>query len=123
MPTILGMAGLEDKIPQEVQGTNYAEIISNPESTKVEKPKSALYIDFKSRGVYTGDQTLVVVQAKDNTTEVYGYDNVKDPNQLNRIPFEELKNGSELKIELSRLLKETNDLWYQDKICADFLKY
>ncbi|MBT3384478.1 MAG: sulfatase [Prolixibacteraceae bacterium] len=123
MPTILGLVGIEAKIPQEVQGKNYSEIITNPEMTTVKKPKSALYIDFNSRGIYTGKQTLVVVQKDNNVSEVFGYDNINDPNQLTKVPIEEIKNGVELKTELARLLKETSDFWYTNKICADFLNY
>ncbi|WP_297086616.1 sulfatase [uncultured Draconibacterium sp.] len=121
MPTILGMVGLEEKIPSEVQGANYADAISKPGSQK--KPTAALYIDYKSRGVYTGNQTLVVLLNEDGQTEVYGYDNIKDPNQLNRIPFTNVKNGPELKTELEHLLKSTNDKWYTENICSDFLNY
>lgn len=121
MPTILGMVGMEDRIPAEVQGNNYADIIVNANSNMA-KPKSALYIDFKSRGVYTGDQTLVVLNM-DGKTEVYGYDNITDPSQLNRIPFAEVENGPALKAELERLLKTTEDKWYTDKTCTDFLNY
>ncbi|MDX1285094.1 MAG: hypothetical protein R3182_08785, partial [Draconibacterium sp.] len=123
MPTILGLAGMEDKIPVEVQGVNYADILINSESGKIDKPKSALYIDGKSRGVYTGDQTMVVVNTSDNGTEVFGYDNINDPEQLNRIPFKEIENAQELKAELERLLKTTGDKWYTEKICSDFLSY
>jgi arylsulfatase A-like enzyme len=120
-PTILGLAGISDKIPAEVQGINYADVITNPKST-LKKENSALYIDFNSRGVYTGDQTLVVFN-NDGKTEVYGYDNVKDPNQLNKIPFADMKNNTELKAELERLLQNTGDKWYSDKVCANFLNY
>jgi hypothetical protein len=123
MPTILGLVGLENRIPAEVQGNNYAEIITNPETSKVKKPAAALYIDFNSRGVYTGQQTMVVVNKDDEATQVYGYNNQKDPNQLTKIPFEELENGLHLKAELERLLKTTEDNWYTLKVCADFLNY
>lgn len=123
MPTILGLVGLEDNIPPEVQGVNYANILFNPESSQTKKPKSALYIDFKSRGIYTGDQTMVVINNPENGTEVFGYDNLNDPEQLNRIPFTKLENGPKLKAELERLLKTTGDKWAIDKICSDFLTY
>ncbi|MDX1283519.1 MAG: sulfatase-like hydrolase/transferase, partial [Draconibacterium sp.] len=123
MPTILGLAGMEDKIPMEVQGANYAPNLIHPESAKIDEPRAALYIDFKSRGVYTGDQTLVVVNTPENGTEVYGYDNIKDPEQLSKIPFEEMENAKMLKSELEQLLKTTADKWYIDKVCKDFLTY
>ena len=120
MPTILTLAGLEDKIPGSVQGISFANEILKPGSQ--EKPKSALYIDFNSRGIYTGEQTMVVLNNNGNT-EVYGYDNIKDPEQLNRIPFTEIDNGAELKTDLEQLLKTTGDKWASDKVCEDFLNY
>lgn len=122
MPTLLGMVGMQEQIPQEVQGVNYADVLLNPETTDVKKPESALYIDSKSRGVYTGDQTLIVVN-NDGKTEVYGYDNINDPDQLNRIPFSNMTNARRLKTELEMLLKTTKDKWYTEQICADFLNY
>ena len=123
MPTLLSLAGLQSKIPEEVQGTDYSEILIHPNSTNIEKPKSALYIDLNSRGIYTGNQTLVVLNSKNNGTEVFGYDNINDPEQLIKIAFNEMENAEELKNELERLLKITGDSWFLEKICSDFLKY
>ncbi len=123
MPTLLGLAGMEDKIPFEVQGKNYAGILQDPGSGATEKPLSALFINPNSRGVYTGDQMFVVSQRDGDLAEAFGYNNVTDPYQLNKIPFEKIENGHDLKAELSRLLKETNDSWYQEKTCSDFLSY
>jgi arylsulfatase A-like enzyme len=123
MPTLLGLAGLEDKIPFEVQGTNYAKILKTPNSDPAEKAASALFINMNSRGVYTGDQMFVVSQREGEPAEAFGYNHLTDPYQLNRIPFERIENGPDLKAELSRLLKETNDSWYREKICSDFLSY
>lgn len=119
-PTLLGLTGLDQMIPASVQGDNYAEAILNPESAK--KPQSALYIDYKSRGVYTGDQTLIVLD-NNGKTEVYAYDNINDPEQMTRIPYPEVRNGPQLKAELERLLKTTGDQWVSNKICNDFLQY
>jgi hypothetical protein len=78
---------------------------------------------MNSRGVYTGDQMFVVSQREGELAEAFGYNHLTDPYQLNRIPFERIENGPDLKAELSRLLKETNDSWYREKICSDFLSY
>jgi arylsulfatase A-like enzyme len=125
MPTLLGLAEMEDKIPVEVQGKNYAGILKDPDAVPMDKPGSALFINLKSRGVYTGKYMFVVTENTGILTEVYCYDNEKDPYQMNKIPYEDLdtQTGEQLKMELTELLKNTNDKWYQEKICSDFLSY
>ena len=123
MPTLLGLAGMENKIPEEVQGKNYAGILKDPDSDLTEKPISALFINMKSRGVYTGDQMFVVREGEGTYAEAYGYDNINDPYQLHKIPFDKIENAQYLRTELVSLLKETNDKWFQEKICSDFLAY
>jgi len=123
MPTLLGLAGLEDQIPSVVQGTNYSQLLIDGELEGSQKPASALFIRPRSRGVYTGNFTLVVEEKDNETVEVYAYDNVSDPYQLSKTMFEDLPDGPELKKELEGLLKKTNDRWYQQKVCDDFLDY
>ncbi|MCK5464256.1 MAG: sulfatase-like hydrolase/transferase, partial [Bacteroidales bacterium] len=123
MPTLLGLAGIEDKIPVEVQGKNYAGILQSHCTDPLGKPGSALFINMNSRGVYTGDQMFIVRENEGELAEAYVYDNITDPYQQNKVPFEEVENGQELRAELFRFLRETNDRWYQEKICSDFLSY
>jgi arylsulfatase A-like enzyme len=123
MPTLLGLAGLEDKIPGEVQGNDYSANLYQKSSGINEKSGSALYINAKSRGIYTGKYMFVVEEKSGKVSKSYGYDNARDPYQLNKIPFENLQNGEVLKKQLAQLLKETNDSWFQKKICNDFLLY
>ena len=125
MPTLLGLAGMEDKIPMEVQGKNYAGILQGPANDSHSKPASALFINMNSRGVYTGKYMFVVSENTSGPTEVYCYDNERDPYQINKISFENLdtQTGKYLKHELATLLKNTNDKWYQEQICSDFLSY
>ena len=123
MPTLLGLVGLEQLIPPEVQGMDYSDIFIDGESLDIEKPSSVLFMRPRSRGVYTGEFTFVVEEEDDKSVEIYAYDNYKDPYQLKKIPFADLANGDRLKSELIRLLKRTNDRWYQQNVCADFLNY
>ena len=125
MPTLLGLAGMEDNIPVEVQGKNYAAILADPASTPTVKPISALFINPGSRGVYTGKYMFVVSENMGGSPEVYCYDNERDPYQMNKISFENIdtQTGVHLKMELTALLKNTNDRWYQEKICSGFLSY
>ena len=43
MPTLLGLAGLSDSIPTDVQGRNYAPLFFN-EKADIVRPTGALYI-------------------------------------------------------------------------------
>ena len=125
MPTLLGLAGMEGKIPMEVQGENYAGLLQNPNTDPMDKPGSALFINLKSRGVYTGKYMFVVTENEGLSSEVYCYDNEKDPYQLNKIGIKNLdtQTSEHLKAELAVLLKKTKDRWYQEKICSDILSY
>lgn len=124
MPTILGLAGLEDKIPNEVQGTNFSELVIDAKSNQ-EKPGAALIMGYRYRGVYTGKHTFVVEEKKGKIDNIFCYDNENDPFQLNKIKPGELgkKKERELKGHLVRLLKETQDSWVKKEIGANYLSY
>jgi hypothetical protein len=68
---------------------------------------------------------LVVEEDGGLATEVFCYDNENDPYQLEKIPFEELdpQIGEQLKTGLSDLLRNTDDKWFEQKTCSDFLSY
>lgn len=122
MPTLLGLAGFQNRIPKEVQGTDYSKVLLDPDAGDKQKPKSALFINTNSRGVYTG-KYMFVVQEKDGEFEkAFCYDNESDPYQLNRIPGEEIEKEIfiELKNELHGLLKTTGDSWFSEGICEDY---
>lgn len=125
MPTVLALSGLENKIPETVQGINFSDVLtqSNP---KVKKPKSVLYFDYKARGLYTGSHTFIVQTSdKVNFEEAYYYDNEKDPYQLHKISGDKMDKTlvEEWKKELVTQLKAINDKWAQDKICGNYLQY
>ena len=123
MPTILGLARIGDAIPETVQGTDYASVIENPETATVEKPRVALYIDFNSRGFYSGDYTFVVKQKDGKLLEAYMYDNTVDPYQIKSVSYEDMDAAQlrEFKATLNKLLKDTNDPWYTNGVCKEFL--
>lgn len=124
MPTLLGLAGLGDRIPESVQGANYSELLVAPYSNATERPASALYFGEKSRGLYTGKYTFVVTAENGRASEAYCYDNEADPYQLSRLSMEQLPPATvkRLKVELARRLRETEDSWAQKGICREFLE-
>ena len=126
MPTVLAMAGLESKIPETVQGNNFSGIISGKSKTEAVRPKTVLYMDYYSRGLYTGEYTFIVQATKKNVfEEVFYYDNQKDPYQMHRIKGDEMdqKLEAKFKAELVNQLKAIDDNWAQNKICGDYLNY
>lgn len=126
MPTVLALAGLEDKIPETVQGNNFSGIITGKSKHAVQKPKAALYMDYYSRGIYMGDYTYVVQATKKNEfLEAFYYDNKKDPYQLQKIKGEKMNPALEAKFkaELVNQLKAVDDIWNEKKICGAYLNY
>ncbi|MFA6831568.1 MAG: sulfatase-like hydrolase/transferase [Bacteroidaceae bacterium] len=123
MPTLLGLSGLKDKIPEEVMGTDYAELLTNPTSKSVARPTNAIYYGGHQRGVYNKQYMLVVVEKKGKFAEAYVYDNVNDPFQMKKLDPSKVDATPELKKELVNLLKKTRDPWVKNKTCSDFLNY
>lgn len=123
MPTLLGLAGLEERIPASVQGVDYSRTLANVEDGEQVKPRSALYFQNAARGVYTGQYTFVVREENGKFREAFCYDNEEDPYQLNRIPAEQMEAATVqmLRKELYDLLRETDDRWYREGIGIDFL--
>ena len=128
MPTILGLVGLENQIPDSVEGSNFSELIVDTQSTDFEQHSSSLLMLAKARGIQTKRYTLVLRAYNKKDTkhlkEKYLYDNLKDPYQLHKIPLtENLKQGQFLLEELGKKLKEANDPWYQQRKYADIIPY
>ena len=125
MPTLLGLAGLPDRIPGEVQGRNYAPVLIDPGTSQPARPETALFINMRSRGIFTGKYMFVVTEKEGSPEEVFCYDNEKDPGQMNKIPMEHLdpSTAERLATGLAELLKNTNDKWYLEKTCSEILPY
>ena len=133
MPTMLALAGLEDKIPQTAEGRNLAPVfLENGE--ECDTPDAALYIrnlDGKkdkdgivhgifpeARGIKTGRYTMEIAIDRDmNIKRVLIFDDWNDPYQMANIPYQEnpeLFGG--LCAKLREKLEEANDIWYREGI-------
>ena len=132
LPTVMGLAGIGNQIPKDIEGTNYAPIIIDDKDTTVEKPTAALIMLGNSRGVQTDRYTFCLKENKKQWdkrmgTEVelaFMYDNLKDPYQLKRIPASSKPDVTkEMLNTLALLLKKTNDPWYQQKKHKDLIPY
>lgn len=130
MPTMLGMAGLHDKIPAEIQGVDYSPLFYQPGSESVKRPDAALYIqnmdgnkdaqgnviDYfpSARGVKTHQYTMAVYINRDNNRDhILLFDDQADPYQLNNIA--DTKEGKatvkKLYKRMGELLTEIDDPW------------
>lgn len=139
LPTLAGLAGMEERIPSTVQGVDYSDYFVNP--TTQPRPKSALY--FKNsggtfncqgdtlnffplaRGLKTDRYTLAFFINKERKlAKTYFYDDMNDPYQTNNLPIEENKKVvKELCKELERQLKRIEDPWFKEKVLKEVIDY
>lgn len=111
MPTILGLAGLEERIPDTAEGRNRSGcILTGTEDEEAD----ALYFGFgryRARGLKTGRYTYVSLQnyADDEISVLY-YDE-KDYFQLEDISEKEPETAALMKEWLEKRLKEIGDNW------------
>jgi arylsulfatase A-like enzyme len=124
LPTVMGLAGLENYIPDDVEGINQSNIILS----ESKKPKAALLMLSNARGVLTEKYTLCLKEngrgENKRITEAYIYDNVNDPYQLNKIGIAEVPTTSQKLLKhLANLLEQTNDPWYQTKKYSSVIPY
>lgn len=132
LPTTMGLAGLSDKIPSAVQGTDFSELLTNPSSTKIKKPEAVLLMLGNSRGVLTKRYTLCLRENKKQwdkkegtkLAETFLYDNIEDPYQLKKISLDERPEvAKELLTKLGGLLKKANDPWYKNRKYNNMIPY
>ncbi len=136
MPTLLGLANIE--APTTVQGRNLSKELINSDYKKAERPKYAPYFlqsslwwtkpskvpNLRSRGVYSGDFTLIIETVEEKLTDKYIYNNKLDPYQLKKESFDKYpKQSAEMLQYLGKLLTNTNDPWYQNRILSDLIPY
>ncbi len=115
MPTLLGLMGLADRIPNGVEGTDYAGVLLDSVG---DRPSSALYLDVDptwpeggKRGLRTARYTFVVIREKDGEEETLLFDNEQDPWQLRNVADQAPAVVEQLTAELNDWLRRTNDPW------------
>lgn len=135
MPTMLGMVGLHDNIPAEVQGSDYSQLFLSPETSSVKRPDAALYIqnvdgnkdadgkvtDYfpSARGLKTHSHTLAVyIDRKYDKKQVLLFDDKNDPYQLHNIAGTKEGKAALKKLyrRMGELLTEIDDPWIANGI-------
>ena len=140
MPTLLGLCGLADEIPETVMGDNYARYFLGEVTEKL--PEGVLYIknvngyvstDGKVRsyipivrGVKTKRYTMALTIDSESWTlkDFMLFDDWNDPYQQQELSLSENEAiVKQLCSLLASLLKKASDPWYEKKILADMLPY
>ena len=140
MPTLLGLAGLGERIPDEVEGCDFSALfMGNEKST--ERPEAALYLrnlDGKrdengivsgffgeARGVKTHSHTMELkINRQGELVEVLLFNDTADPYQMCNLAVEQNRElFDDLCHKLAMLLKENNDVWYRQRVLCDILPY
>ena len=141
MPTLLGLTGMEEKIPAEVQGENFAPLFLGKD-TQVKRPTGTLYFQNldgekdadglvqnyfpSSRGIKTARYTLALYIDKENhqLVKTLMFDDENDPYQLNNLsPKEHTEVFASLCKEMGAKLKEIGDPWHEGRILDNLLQY
>jgi arylsulfatase A-like enzyme len=125
LPTVLGLAGLSDKISDKVNGDDFSKELENP-NVKVQDKEAELLMLGNERGVFTKEYTFSIRENVKNNqvTEVYLYDNIADTYQHTRLSKEERPEVvSEMLEILGVKLKEANDPWYKLRKYSDLIVY
>ena len=140
MPTMLGLANLQEDIPTTVQGINYASNITE-KGEKVKAPTSAVYIrnvdgdkddDGKvvtyfpsGRGLKTHTHTIALfIDKNKKLKESVFFNDIEDPYQMNNLSLDSQKElVKELLNEMGQKLKEIDDPWYKEGILSDMISY
>ena len=115
MPTLLGLMGLGDTIPEAVQGADYSNILRGQAG---HRPPSALYLEIDPthptlgrRGLRTHQHTFLIDRTADRPPITILHDNDKDPYQLHNLADQSPSLVEELTKELNAWLEKTSDPW------------
>jgi arylsulfatase A-like enzyme len=121
MPTILGLVGLNHRIPKSVQGVDYSAELMTEIFAAPPKPKSAAYIMKDEKGVRTDRYTYSI--DKSGSTQLY--ENSVDPYQLHNLPLTSIdpEDLRILKQEVGHWLKVANDPWFAARLHVGLISY
>jgi len=140
MPTLLGLSGLNDNIPEAIQGRDFSPVFY--QEKEVSRPDAALYIQNidgdkdenglvqsyfpVSRGIKTDRYTLALYIDKETKElkRTLFFDDQKDPYQMNNLDIEQNAGiFSSLCEKLATLLEDADDPWYRERIMSHIILY
>ena len=78
MPTLLGLAGLGDMIPEEVDGMDFSKNLFGSSAAQNADLRSSLLLLPDARGIVNAQYTLGVNTLDKGGSEVFLYDNIAE---------------------------------------------
>lgn len=119
MPTLLSIVGLEDKIPEALEGTDYAKVLTGEQEDFSDSAFGLLWKApyHKEVDVHDGfrvvrtDQYTYAVEIEGEIKNKYLYDNVKDPYQMTNLIGDKKDIMDQLDKRLILWMEKTNDPW------------
>ena len=119
-PTLLGLAGLAEAIPPQVQGTDFAPAMRGQ---AMPRPTSAFYLmlgnahpELGHRGIRTHGHTFVRIREPGAAEQLILHDNRADPYQLRNAATDNPALMRELAAELDGWLERTGDPWQRTPV-------
>jgi len=118
-PTLLDLMGLGGDIPEQVDGTSYAQVFRTGQG---ERPDAQWYMWVPSpgnkpawgrRGLRTHRYTFVITKTKGKSAEALLYDRVEDPYQLKNIADNAPELVAKLTKQLEKTLAKYGDPWLE----------
>lgn len=140
MPTVLGLAGLAEQIPEAVEGRDFSSVLTGV-GVQTERPRGALYMRnldgtrdaegmvrgffAEARGIKTARYTMeLAIDRRGALKRVLLFDDEQDPYQMRGLdPAQHPELFADLCRELALLLKENNDVWFRERTLAGMLPY
>lgn len=116
MPTFLGLMGLNKRIPQDIDGTNYAPLLrgknqKHPEFSIYMKPGDD-FAKSNMRGLRTDQYTFVLAKSNQGAiVKTILFDNQKDPYQMENVAAKYPELVESFTRKLIGRLTEINDPW------------
>ena len=115
MPTLLGLVGEADRIPDDVQGSDSSPALLG---APYERPTSALYYtsppgrtEIGRRGVMTHSHTFVIDRGADGAENAILHDHATDPYQLADVSDREPRLVRELQAQVRQWGSRIDDPW------------
>lgn len=140
MPTLLGLAGLGNKIPSTVQGHDYSSLFLD-KNAEMKRPAAALYIQningeqgenglvenyFPSaRGIKTHQYTLAFYINKEHElVNTLFFDDKSDPYEMQKLSASDRPEAyKQLCSLLGKMLQDIDDPWAKQRILDNIINY
>ncbi|MBK1875258.1 sulfatase-like hydrolase/transferase [Pelagicoccus mobilis] len=120
MPTLLGLMGLDKKIPDTVEGRDYSAALEDKPGAV--RPEFAWYYNYwNARGLRTKDEGCYFYRDGRGRNVDYLFDLRNDPFQMENLGAAKVSRSREFGAEVKRWMKEYGDTFFSQRAKRDYL--